>query len=125
MFKERRKLPKGSLVYVSGPITGRSEQEWKLHFGLVADGLRKKGFVPVSPADIGDELEAHCLAEHPGFYPAWKDYLLADLKRLADCNAIIMLKGWWDSKGAHIEHDFAEGAGIDVWFEEELEEMKW
>lgn len=42
----------------------------------------------------------------------------ADIKLLMDCDAIYLLKGWEDSKGARIEKELAESLGYRIIKEE-------
>lgn len=58
----------------------------------------------VNPADVD-----------PGVLdPQWIDYMKADIKELLECNAIAMLKGSKESKGARLELKIAEELGFDV-----------
>lgn len=43
-----------------------------------------------------------------------KKYIDAGLKQLMDCNAIYMLSGYENSKGAMLEKHYAEVAGLKV-----------
>ncbi len=52
-------------------------------------------------------------AEHgeiPGF--EWADYLRLDLQKLLTCQAIALLPGWMDSKGARLEFTVATNLGM-------------
>ncbi len=86
-------------VYISGPITNNPN-----HFSqfLEAFGkLWKDGYNPFNPCTIvlGDDA-------------TWADYMKADLHELLDCDAIYMLPGWQESRGAKIEHDLALSLGM-------------
>lgn len=48
----------------------------------------------------------------------WNDYMKYDLKILIDCDAIYMLKGWHESKGANLEFKIAQEMGKIIFFEE-------
>lgn len=45
---------------------------------------------------------------------SWKNYMREDLFALKLCDAIYMLKGWEESRGARIEHWFAKRYGKQV-----------
>jgi len=49
--------------------------------------------------------------------PTWKESLKRDLKILNYCNAIFMIKGWKDSKGATLEHWYAKRRGLLIIYE--------
>ena len=43
--------------------------------------------------------------------------MLKDIADLLQCNAIYMLQGWEDSKGARIEHYIATEIGMPIMYE--------
>jgi len=62
-----------------------------------------------NPATVGDSisnLEA-IKDEHK-----YKEYMIADITALFYCDAIFMLNGWEESKGARIEKFIAKEVGI-------------
>jgi hypothetical protein len=82
--------------------------------------LKAKGWHPISPAALDVMIE--------GWYPHPPENLQVDrqllervirrdLDVLAGCDAIYMLKGWEDSKGANLEMKMAEYLGMDVFYE--------
>lgn len=95
-------------VYLSGKIAGLSEEEYKQNFAQAAiDAL---AFFPDEQVTIVNP------ATLPAIHNSWADYLLRDLMLLKDCDAIVMMTGWMESKGALTEHAFAEGMGIDIYY---------
>ena len=93
-------------VYLSGKIAGLPEEEYKQNFAQAAmDAL---AFFPDEQVTIVNP------ATLPAIHNSWADYLIRDLMLLKDCDAIVMLPDWEDSKGAITEHAFAEGMGIEV-----------
>lgn len=71
-------------------------------FNAVADKLRDKGLMAVNPADI-----------NPPTVP-WEICIAQDIKHLLECEDIVMLKGWQQSKGALAEVLFAKLTGIGI-----------
>ena len=102
------------LVYISGPITGRPEEEWRAEFKAASDKLKSMGHVPVNPADIGDALAEDCLARTPGRTLEWVDYMREDIKALTECGGICLLPGWNNSSGARLECHVALHLGLEV-----------
>jgi hypothetical protein len=51
------------------------------------------------------------LGEH---WCSHRGYMRADLRALLDCDAIFMLPGWRESRGATVEHAVAVACGIPV-----------
>ena len=93
-------------VYLSGKIAGLSEQEYRTNFAKASwDALE---FFP------GEHVTFINPATLPAIHNTWADYLLRDLMLLKDCDAIVMLPDWEDSKGAMTEHAFAHGMGIEI-----------
>ena len=41
----------------------------------------------------------------------------ADIHILTDCDGILMLRGWEQSKGAKLEFDVATSCGLEVWYQ--------
>lgn len=92
-------------IYISLPITGR-EKEAREHADMMKSALSKSGHRPVSPFDI-----------YAGKHPAYEDYLCADLRALADCDAILLCAGWESSRGCRIEANFAREFGKQLMYE--------
>lgn len=88
-------------VYIAGPITGIKGA--KAIFEEVAKRLTGKGFDVVNPFNNGvDQKEA------------WEEHMKADIKMLVDCDAIYMLEGWEQSRGAKIERELAMQLGLTM-----------
>ncbi len=83
-------------VYISGKITGLTEEAYKLKFAHAERLLRKMGYSTFNPAKHGIV---------PGY--TWADYMKQDIKELCECDYIYFLDNWQDSKGAQLEHDLA------------------
>ena len=93
-------------VYLSGKINGLGEDEYRDNFAQAAmDAL---AFFP------GEQVTIVNPATLPAIHNTWADYLIRDLMLLKDCDAIVMLPDWEDSKGAMTEHAFAEGMGLEI-----------
>jgi len=118
------KLENGILVYLSGKMTGITKEDYTQRFSIAAenciaeilesDEVSDDCFCHVvNPVELGEELEDNMIGE----IPTWYDYMVHDLHELLNCDAIYMLKGWEDSKGAKIEHNLAKGLGIKVFYQ--------
>jgi hypothetical protein len=99
-------------IYLSGPISGRDEKEYTLHFYKVADeifrriGLEGLGIDTFNPVPCGKE----CV----GSGAAWHEYMRYSISRLARCDGIALLRGWEASRGARLELDLADKLKIPV-----------
>lgn len=90
-------------VYVAGPMTGYPQFNYPAFF-KAADALRTLGHDPINPARI-DGREG-C--------KTWLDFMRAALRDIADADAIALLPGWHESRGAALERDLGDRLGLDV-----------
>ena len=84
-------------VYISLPITGHDIEEVEARCIFAKAVLKKKGHTPVSPLDVSDNPDAS-YAEHMG----------RDISALLECDAVVFLDGWRESKGCTLEHAAAK-----------------
>lgn len=82
-------------IYVSLPITGKKEGA-AIAASIEKTVIAAAGDEAVTPFDI-----------HAGENPGYFDHLCANLRVLADCDAIRLMPGWQESLGCRIEYDFA------------------
>lgn len=88
-------------VYLSGPITGRDEKEYKNDFNSAELWLTGLGYDVVNPVSEGIVKGWE-----------WSDYMRRDIKLLCDCDYIYLLDGWKGSGGACLEKHIADNLGI-------------
>ena len=91
-------------VYISGPMTGLPDLNFPA-FHAAARQLRDLGYTVRNPAEVGEE---------PG--KTWEDYMRKDIRLLCECDTILLLPGWENSKGAHLELHIAHRIGMKVLF---------
>lgn len=93
-------------VYIAGPMSGYVSHNFPA-FDEAARALRTRGWRNViNPADHGEVEGA-----------AWGDYLRYDLAKLARCEAIFLLDGWAQSRGARLEYAVAHALGLTIYYE--------
>jgi hypothetical protein len=92
-------------LYISGAMSGRPDFGFP-QFNAAASHLRRIGWEVVNPAetDGGDTSREYTY------------YLRKDIEQLLRCDAIVLLPGWEDSRGANIEKQVAEVIGLKVYF---------
>jgi hypothetical protein len=90
-------------VYVAGPMTGFPEHNYPA-FAAEAARLRAAGHDVVSPAEVNAGLE------HEG----WLACMRRDIPALLTCDAIQLLPGWAQSRGATIEMCLASDLGLRI-----------
>lgn len=107
-------------TYIAGPMSpyafGLEEtpDDWDWNhpaFNHIAEIYRAAGHTVINPAEL--DADAGDAGKH-----AWDFYLRRDIKVLADCDHIVMLPGWENSKGAKLEHHIAVELGMEVTYTE-------
>lgn len=96
-----------SRVYIAGPMTGLPNLNFPA-FNAAAIEYRRKGCFVLNPAEI-------C----PDNLASWDECIRKDLAALLTCDAVVMLPGWRNSKGATLEHTIAESLGMTITYREE------
>lgn len=88
--------------YIAGPMTGYHDLNFPA-FRSAAARLRAMGIDAVNPAEI-----------NPDKGMSWKDCMRTDIAALVTCDAIHLLEGWQDSKGATLEAHIAERLELEI-----------
>lgn len=91
-------------IYISGKITGTTD--YIQRFERAEKALSK--YIVINPAKVNAQLPKET---------TWEEYMKMSMCMLKMCNAIYMLKGWEDSKGAELEHEFAKSKNYKIFFE--------
>lgn len=92
-------------IYVAGPMTGYENFNYQA-FDDAATRLRALGYSVLSPSEIeGDEGAGS---------RTWDWYMRRALTMLLQCDAVAVLPGWQESKGAVIETELAKKLGMQV-----------
>ena len=113
--REHERKPR---CYIAGPIAG--VPDFRERFAAAVPAVEALGYEVVNPCDIPP-------ADHDGECPPGYDpgedasghtssacYMRADLRALLDCDAIFMLPGWRESRGATVEHAVAVACGMTI-----------
>jgi hypothetical protein len=100
------------MIYISGRITGN--KHWKEDFQKAEDYWRKivADEYIINPLHLDKETERKC--EECEEKATYKDYMITDIRELVLCDSIYMLRGWWRSKGARLEHHIAKVLGLEI-----------
>ncbi|WP_050872407.1 DUF4406 domain-containing protein [Comamonas testosteroni] len=89
-------------VYLSGPMSGLPELNYPT-FNDKATELRARGWHVENPAE-----------NPPPPCGSWRGYMRMALWQLVSCEAIYLLPGWENSKGARLEYSIAQSLGLEV-----------
>ena len=91
-------------VYISGPMTGHKDLNIPV-FQAAETLLTNAGFPVVNPAKI-----------NPDPATGWTTAMRRDIRALMDCDCILMLPGWMESRGAKLEQHIAADLGMPVYY---------
>lgn len=89
-------------IYIAGPMSGLPESNYPAFHAKAAE-LRAAGFHVENPAE---NPAPHC--------SSWLGYMRMAVKQLSSCDAVVLLPGWSQSRGACVEHQLAVGLGLEI-----------
>lgn len=92
-------------VYISGAISGRLPEDVFEDFDRAEDKLESLGWEVVNPLFNG-LTEAH----------SWAEHMRADLRMMLECDAIALIPGWSESRGARFEITVALELGMSIMY---------
>jgi hypothetical protein len=92
-------------VYIAGPMTGYPNHNFPA-FLRAAEVLRKNGYEVVCPAEINPDK--------PDYHIAFRKDMIEFLQR--DCDYLVLLPGFVESKGAMFELQLAVMLGMPIYF---------
>jgi sulfur relay (sulfurtransferase) complex TusBCD TusD component (DsrE family) len=87
-------------------MTGIPEFNYQA-FNKKAAELRALGHHVENPAE---NQEPQCRS--------WLGYMRMAIVQLVSCDAVVMLRGWENSRGARIEHQLASSLGLEILYQD-------
>jgi Domain of unknown function (DUF4406) len=93
-------------VYIAGPMSGLPDFNYPA-FNTAAEELRAKGHEPLNPVDIEKRNDTDT-------HQPWGWYIRHAIRMVIDADAVAMLPGWENSKGARLEHAIATALELDI-----------
>lgn len=94
-------------IYIAGKVTGLSQTECTVNFGLAQEAIEKLGHEAINPLLVVNDWKAK-----------WDFAMRKCIAALMECDMILMLDNYHDSPGARIELDLAKRLNIPVAYEE-------
>lgn len=111
-------------IYIAGPMRGKKWFNFP-DFDWAKECLMRAGWEVISPADLDREIGFDVKSLPPD--TDWSDVsklgfdlraaVQRDVAAILDCDAIFMLHGWSESRGAKAEKAIAEWLGLMVFYQ--------
>lgn len=104
-------------VYLAGPMTGRASFNAE-GFNQARIYAAQQGLTPVSPQDTDPAHDGPCPPGEPqttavGSHP-WQCWVKAGLQVMLRCDEVLLLPGWFASRGASLEARVALDVGLPL-----------
>jgi hypothetical protein len=93
-------------LYISGAISGHDINSVIKRFGECERLYTSRGFEVRNPLNNNVPYKA-----------SYKEHMIADIKMLLECDSILMMRGWENSKGANLEKHIAEVLNFKIIYE--------
>ena len=104
-------------VYLSGPISDICKHKAATNFSTAAKLVEELGHEPISPLVIPYPPTSY--SEHE----SWLYYMKNSVKMMMDCDAMLCLENWSESKGAVLERKLFFDLGLPVFYYHNVKEM--
>lgn len=95
------------VVYVAGPMTGIPDFNYPA-FNAAEKALAHAGYFVLNPT----HAERH--NPTPGTPQTWDWYMRHCIRMVLDADALALLPGWENSRGATLEHTIATALALDI-----------
>ena len=92
------------IIYLAGKMTGNNN--FRDQFNAAADELTRAGYVVLNPAKHPDGL-------------TYEQYMRIDIAMIYECEALCLLPGWIESRGAKFEKHLSEILGHCIFYYDE------
>lgn len=102
IYKEKR-------IYLSGGISGRKYEQVHTQFEQMEYYFTVHDHEVVNPAKFGMDERT------------WEEYMKMSIIEMMSCDAVFMLEGWQNSRGATIERNLAWNLNIPVYYQKEFD----
>lgn len=103
------------LIYTAGKYSGDVDENIA-NARKVAIALWEMGHTVICPHLNTSHMEQDCSLE-------WEDYMQGDFNIISRVDAVVMLEGWENSKGAGLEHKYANDLEIPIFYAPDLPEL--
>lgn len=93
-------------IYLAGPMSGLPDLNYPA-FHAAAAKLRADGHTVLNPAENPEPTPR-------GDTVTWADWMRLALAQLIQADTVVLLPGWWVSRGAVVEYKLARDLGLAI-----------
>lgn len=101
-------------IYIAGPMSSVQDHNYPEFFRVAAE-LRALGHGVVNPAETNGPTLEDALRDVLVNPMEWEDYMRVDLRSITRVDALCLLPGWQNSKGARLEVTVAKELGMPLY----------
>ena len=101
-------------IYIAGPMSGITQFNYPEFFSVASD-LRDLGHNVINPAETNGLTIEDALNDVDANPRSWEYYMRKDVMSVAKVDAVCLLPGWQNSKGARLEVTVAKALGIPLY----------
>ena len=91
------------IVYIAGPMTGLPENNYPA-FNAAEEALTAAGHAVLNPARNGTIVGSN----------AWQQYMRLSIAQVLQAEAVALLPGWVNSRGATLERRIAKALDLQI-----------
>jgi len=114
-------------IYIAGKISGLPMKETAVKFANATFNLINQGYDPINPVELVQNylFENNYLLLQLSDNKLWKIAMRVCLKELVDCDGVLLLADYKDSRGALIESKLAIDLGIPTFHDIDKLNESW
>lgn len=90
-------------IYISGKVTGELIAECTMKFGTAQKQIEARGYEVINPLEVVNDWKA-----------TWNDAMRKCISALSECDGLLLLPDYNESKGARAELQMAYVLDIEV-----------
>lgn len=103
-------------IYIAGKVSGLHEQEVSEKFENAKKTIEAMNYEVINPVElVKAHLNEFWRCKTLTDSDVWKIAMKVCIKKLVDCDGIVLLPDWQQSRGALLEVKIAEGLGIPIY----------
>lgn len=90
-------------IYIAGKVTGEPIAECTMKFGTAQNAIEALGFEAINPLEVVGDWNT-----------PWNEAMKKCISAMIECEAVVLLPDWIDSKGAKLENQIANSFDMPI-----------